>query len=80
MFKYAESASRHGRISLPTVSSRRLLRSDEYAGRFADAGFMAAYSADVQRMTAQSSPAPSMTASAKSAHEQVPSLVQWYTP
>ena len=41
---------------------------------------MAAYSADVQRMTAQSSPAPSMTASAKSAHEQVPSLVQWYTP
>ena len=46
----------------------------------ADAGFMAAYSSDVQRMTAQSSPAPSMTASAKSAHEQVPSFVQWYTP
>ena len=65
---------------MPTVSSRRLFRRDEYAGRLADAGFMAAYSSDVQRMTAQSSPAPSMTASAKSAHEQVPSFVQWYTP
>jgi hypothetical protein len=65
---------------LPIVALSLAFSSDEKAGRSALAGWSRFQSAEEHRRTRQSLPASSKIASVKSAHEQVPSLVQCQIP